>query len=88
MGHTLGLFHKYSLPSWIYTQNRFRPRPTRLPISDSLSVGFLPMEGHIPTEYILYKFGMADCKCDATPLDGNVKFHPESGKACDLTWFR
>ena len=37
---------------------------------------------------MLFKFGIAKCKHISTPLDRNIKFRRDSGKACDLTWFR
>ena len=37
---------------------------------------------------MLFKFGMAECKCISTPLDRNVKLRPDSGQACDATLFR
>jgi hypothetical protein len=37
---------------------------------------------------MLFKFGMANYKSIATPLDRTVKHHPDSGKVCNPTWFR
>ena len=36
---------------------------------------------------MLFKFVMADCKSISTPLDRNVKLHPDPGQACDTTRF-
>ena len=32
---------------------------------------------------MLFKFNMTECKFVSTPLDRNVKLHPESGTVCD-----
>ena len=32
---------------------------------------------------MLFNFGMTKCKSVSTPLDRNVKLHPDSGMACD-----
>ena len=32
---------------------------------------------------MILKFGMTECKSITTPLDQNLKLHPDSGKACD-----
>ena len=38
---------------------------------------------------LLYKFGMAECKSVATPLDCNVKLDADSGtKACEPTQYQ
>jgi hypothetical protein len=37
---------------------------------------------------MLFKFGMVDCKSISMPLDRTVKLRPDSGKVCNLTWFR
>jgi hypothetical protein len=37
--------------------------------------------------YMLFKFGMADCKPTSTPLDRTVKHRPDSGRVCDPTRF-
>ena len=38
---------------------------------------------------MLYKFGMAECKSVATPLDRNLKVDANSGtKACEPTQYR
>ena len=36
---------------------------------------------------MLYKFGMTECRPISTPLDQNLKLHPDSGLACDEKWF-
>ena len=36
---------------------------------------------------MLYKFGMTDCRPVSTPLDRNLKLHPDSGVAYNETRF-